>query len=36
MWNKHHPDNPMTEEEYRIYREQKEQKRLAKLARKKK
>lgn len=35
MYNKTHPDHPMTEEQYAEFRKQKEQKRLEKLARKK-
>lgn len=35
MWNRKHPDNPMTMEQYIEYRKQKEIRRLAKLEEKK-
>ena len=35
MWNKHHPDCQLSLDEYIEYRKQKEQKRLAKLEKKK-
>ena len=35
MWNRKHPDNTMTEEQYIEYRKQKEIRRQEKLARKK-